>query len=163
MIEADETPRADLGVCVCNVHTHACNHECGGQCGHQTSFLADFHLMFCNSLSLNLELIWLGCLASERQGPYSSFQSPGVTDTCCHTWLLGVLDIPTWVLMLAKHTQSTHFAEPGDFLGRFFLLSHPVYGWSAGSMLKSGRHVHEGTCLHALILGFLSLPLTDVG
>lgn len=95
VIEADETSRADLGVCVCNVHTHVCKYEYGSQCGHQMSFLADFHLIFCNSLSLNLELIWLGCLASERQGFYSSFQSPGVTDTCCHTWLLGVLDIST--------------------------------------------------------------------
>lgn len=46
VIEADETLRADLGVCVCNVHTHACKYECGGQCGHQMSFLADFHLIF---------------------------------------------------------------------------------------------------------------------
>lgn len=37
VIEADETLRADLGVC---------KYECGGQCGHQMSFLADFHLIF---------------------------------------------------------------------------------------------------------------------
>lgn len=46
VIEADETLRADLGVCICNVYTHACKYECGGQCGHQMSFLADFHLIF---------------------------------------------------------------------------------------------------------------------
>lgn len=46
VIESDETLRADLGACVCNVHTHACKYECGSQCGHQMSFLADFHLIF---------------------------------------------------------------------------------------------------------------------